>query len=205
MKAYWLLKNDYSLPLLKIHLHKQIPFGAGLGGGSSDGAFMLQMLNKWFELNISEEKMLGYAAFLGSDCPFFILNKPVFATGRGEVMNIIDLRLNDLSLLLVKPPYEVSTANAFRFVNPKKSDISLPELMKLPVRNWKDKVLNQFEQSVFQQFPGIERLIQIMYERGAEYASMSGSGSSVFGLFKDLPADLSDIFPPDHLTYSQHL
>lgn len=204
MKAYRLIKDEYQIPALKIHLHKQIPFGAGLGGGSSDAAFMLLMLNRWFELNISEQKLLEYAAILGSDCPFFILNKPVYATGRGELMNIIDLRLNGLSLLIIKPPYEVSTASAFRFVIPEKSNISLPELIKLPVKNWKDIVVNQFESSVFQQLPEIGKLVRTLYEQGAEYASMSGSGSSVFGLFKKLPANLSNIFPSDHLTYSQH-
>lgn len=204
MKAYRLIKDEYQIPPLKIHLHKQIPFGAGLGGGSSDAAFMLLMLNKWFELNIPEQKLLAYAAVLGSDCPFFILNKPVYATGRGELMNIIDLKLNGLSLLIVKPPYEVSTANAFRFVNPQKSEISLPELMEQPVENWKNRVVNQFESSVFQQLPSIGQLVRTLYEQGAEYASMSGSGSSVFGLFKKLPANLNNIFPPDHLTYSQH-
>lgn len=204
MKAYRLIKDEYQIPPLKIHLHKQIPFGAGLGGGSSDAAFMLLMLNKWFELNISEQKLVEYAAILGSDCPFFILNKPVYATGRGELMNIIDLKLNGLSLLIIKPPYEVSTASAFRFVNPQKPEISLPELMEQPVENWKNRVINQFESSVFQQLPSIGRLVQTLYEQGAVYASMSGSGSSVFGLFKNLPANLSNIFPPDHLTYSQH-
>ena len=204
MKAYRLIKNEYQIPALKIHLHKQIPFGAGLGGGSSDAAFMLMMLNKWFQLNISEQKLVEYAALLGSDCPFFILNKPVYATGRGELMNIIDLKLNGLSLLLIKPPCEVSTANAFRSVHPKKADISLPELMKLPVNNWRNQVVNQFEQSVFQQLPEIGKLVSTLYELGAEHASMSGSGSSVFGLFKNLPANPSKIFPPDHLTYSQH-
>lgn len=204
MKAYRLIKDEYQIPPLKIHLHKQIPFGAGLGGGSSDAAFMLLMLNKWFELNIPEQKLLAYAAVLGSDCPFFILNKPVYATGRGELMNIIDLKLNGLSLLIIKPPYEVSTANAFRFVNPQKSEISLPELMEQPVENWKNRVVNQFESSVFQQLPSIGQLVRTLYEQGAEYASMSGSGSSVFGLFKKLPANLNNIFPPDHLTYSQH-
>jgi 4-diphosphocytidyl-2-C-methyl-D-erythritol kinase len=205
MKAYRLIKNEYQIPALKIHLHKQIPFGAGLGGGSSDAVFMLLMLNRWFELNIPEQKLLEYAAILGSDCPFFILNKPVYATGRGEIMNIIDLKLNGLSLLIIKPPYEVSTANAFRFVNPQKSDVSFPELMKQPVANWRNLVVNQFESSVFQQFPAIKQLIHILYEQGAEYASMSGSGSSVFGLFKELPANLTNIIPPDHLTFSQHV
>jgi 4-diphosphocytidyl-2-C-methyl-D-erythritol kinase len=205
MKAYRLLKDDYQLPALKIHLHKQIPFGAGLGGGSADAAFMLIMLNKYFELNISEEKLVAYSAILGSDCPFFILNKPVFATGRGELMNIIDLRLNGLFLFIVKPPVEVSTAKAFQFVVPKKSEFSLTELIKLPVSQWKDKISNQFETSVFQQYPEIEMLVKTVYANGAEYASMSGSGSCVFGIFRKPLQNLQRIFPSNHLTYQQHL
>lgn len=205
MKAYRLIKGEYQIPPLKIHLHKQIPFGAGLGGGSSDGAFMLMMLNKWFDLSISEDKLLHYAASLGSDCPFFILNKPVYATGRGEIMNIIDLKFNGLSLLLVKPPIEVSTAKAFQFIVPEKPKVSLHELIQLPIENWKRKIENQFESSVIQQFPDIKVLIQTMYDHGATYASMSGSGSCVFGLFKNLPFDFRGIFPATHLTFSQPL
>jgi 4-diphosphocytidyl-2-C-methyl-D-erythritol kinase len=205
MKAYRLLQKDFLLPPLKIHLHKQIPFGAGLGGGSSDGAFMLKMLNKTFDLNLSEEKLIDYAAILGSDCPFFILNKPVFASGRGESMNIINISLNGWYVFLVKPPIEVSTAKAFQFIKPQKTSASLPESLQLPVQNWKYSVVNQFESSVFQQFPEIGHVRQKLYELGAEYASMSGSGSSVFGIFRQIPEGIEKQFPAPFLTFSKRL
>ncbi len=205
MKAYRLLQKDYLLPPLNIHLHKQIPFGAGLGGGSSDGAFMLKMLNKTFHLNLSDEKLVEYAAVLGSDCPFFIVNKPVFATGRGENMNIINLALNDWFILLVKPPIEVSTAKAFQFVKPQKTVTSLPENLQMPVQDWKSTVINQFESSVFQQFPEIGEIRRKLYELGAEYASMSGSGSSVFGIFRQIPEGIEKLFPAPFLTFSKRL
>lgn len=203
IKAYRLLQKDFGLPALKIHLHKTIPSGAGLGGGSSDAAFMIRLLNKTFDLKLSEDQLLELAAVLGSDCPFFIMNKPVYATGRGELMNIIDLTLNGRFILLVKPPIEVSTAKAFQFVVPKKSGVSLPELLKLPIAEWKDKVTNQFEQSVFQQYPEVGDIKQKLYKLGAEYTSMSGSGSCVFGLFSELPPLWESQFPADYLTYSQ--
>ncbi|MDP2337328.1 MAG: 4-(cytidine 5'-diphospho)-2-C-methyl-D-erythritol kinase [Bacteroidota bacterium] len=203
MKAYRLLQKDFRLPVLKIHLHKLIPFGAGLGGGSSDGAFMLRLLNKTFNLNIFEGKLLEYAAVLGSDCPFFILNKPVYATGRGEIMQSVDVQLNGMFILLIKPPVEVSTAKAFQYISPKKSSVSLTELLRLPVQEWKTHVVNQFEPSVFQQYPEIKTVRDQLYNLGAVYASMSGSGSCVFGLFKELPTNWKDQFPDDYLTYSQ--
>jgi len=203
MKAYHLLLKDFKLPPLKIHLHKEIPFGAGLGGGSSDAAFMLRLLNKTFDLHLSEEKLLEYSAVLGSDCPFFILNKPVFATGKGEIMNIINLNLNGIFLLLVKPPVEVSTAKAFQFVVPEKSKISLFQISDLPVQDWKHNVVNQFEQSVFQQYPEIGAIKLQLYSMGAVYASMSGSGSCVFGLFRELPTNWESKFPSDYLTFKQ--
>jgi len=205
MKAYSLLRNDFDLPALKIHLHKQIPFGAGLGGGSADGAFMLQMLNKSFHLNLSTEKLLQYAAVLGSDCPFFILNKPVFATGRGEVMHEINLNVKGLYLLLVKPPVEVSTARAFQNVVPQMPMVSLSELINLPVPDWKNSIVNQFESSVFPQYPEIANIKTQLYDLGAVYASMSGSGSSVFGLFNELPASFLKQFPASFLTFSQQI
>lgn len=205
MKAYRLLQKDFSLPSLKIHLHKEIPFGAGLGGGSSDGAFMLSMLNKCFELNLSEEKLEQYAAQLGSDCPFFIRNKPVFASGRGEIMEPIQLALNGMLILLVKPPVEVATGKAFQLVVPENPAISLKTLIKLPVQEWKYKIANQFELSVFQQYPEISEIKQRMYESGAVYASMSGSGSCVFGLFQELPVLWKSLFPAPFLTFSQKL
>ncbi|MBA4408443.1 MAG: 4-(cytidine 5'-diphospho)-2-C-methyl-D-erythritol kinase [Odoribacter sp.] len=204
-KAYRLLQNDYELPELKIHLHKQIPFGAGLGGGSSDGAFMLRMLNKTFNLGLAEEILLKYAAILGSDCPFFILNKPVYATGRGEIMVETDVCLNGMFILLVKPPIEVSTAKAFQFVVPQKSTISLPELLRFPVQEWKGKVVNQFEQPVFQQYPELGGIMEKLYDLGAVYASMSGSGSCVYGLFNELPVSYKNLFPAPFLTFSQKI
>jgi 4-diphosphocytidyl-2-C-methyl-D-erythritol kinase len=203
VKAYRLLRQEFNLPSLKIHLHKNIPFGAGLGGGSSDAAFMLRMLNRTYDLNLSEEELIGYAAKLGSDCPFFILNKPVFASGKGEIMNIINMTLNGHFLLLVKPPFEVSTAKAFQNIVPKKSEYSLTDLLSLPVSDWKEYVVNQFEGSVFQQYPEIKSVKDTLYDLGAIYASMSGSGSCVFGIFDELPANYPNLFPAPFLTFSQ--
>lgn len=203
VKAYRLLKRDFQIPELNIHLHKQIPFGAGLGGGSSDAAFMLRMLDKAFYLALPDEKLMAYASVLGSDCPFFIRNKPVYATGRGEIMQETTVSLNGMFILLVKPPVEVSTAKAFQRIVPEKSGISLPELLRLPVQEWKNKVVNQFESSVFPQYPEIEALKQNLYDSGAIYASMSGSGSCVFGLFQDDPNPDERLFPAPYLTFKQ--
>ena len=205
MKAYRMLQKDFGLPSLKIHLHKEIPFGAGLGGGSSDGAFMLSMLNKWFELSLSEDELEQYAAKLGSDCPFFIRNKPVFASGRGEIMEPVQLALNGMFILLVKPPIDVATGKAFQLVVPQKPAISLKTLIQLPVQEWKYKIINQFEPSVFQQYPEISKIKQRLYDLGAVYASMSGSGSCVYGLFQELPDGWKSLFSPPFLTFSQKL
>ena len=199
VKAYRLLQKDFDLPVLKIHLHKQIPFGAGLGGGSSDAAFMLKLLNKSFNLGLIENELLNYAAVLGSDCPFFILNKPVYATGRGELLQATTVSLNGMFILLVKPPVEVSTAKAFQYVVPKKSVVSLPELLSLPVQEWNGKVINQFEESVFEQYPELEEVKKKLYDLGAVYASMSGSGSCIFGLFNEIPEQYEDLFPAPFL------
>lgn len=205
MKAYRLLQSHFNLPPLKIHLHKQIPFGAGLGGGSSDAAFMLSMLDRYFGLNLSREELEIYAARLGSDCAFFIRNSPVFASGKGEIMEPIQLALNDWFILLVKPPIEVSTPKAFQLVVPQKPVNSLKAMVQLPVQEWKGKVVNQFESSVFQLYPEIGELKQRLYDLGASYASMSGSGSCVFGLFQQLPLELETLFPASFLTFSQQL
>jgi len=205
VKAYRLLQKDFDLPELKIHLHKQIPFGAGLGGGSSDGAFMIKLLNKSFNLGLDEEKLLKYAVVLGSDCPFFILNKPVYAKGRGEIMQETTVSLNGMFILLVKPPVEVSTAKAFQWVTPKKSSVSLPELLSLPVQEWNGKVVNQFEPSVFQQYPELEEVKKKLYDLGAVYASMSGSGSCIFGLFNELPKQYKSLFPASFLVFGQRI
>jgi len=205
MKAYNLLRKDFDLPALKIHLHKQIPFGAGLGGGSADGAFMLRMLNNTFNLDISQDKLFEYAAVLGSDCPFFILNKSAFATGTGNIMNEINLNVKGLYLLLVKPPVEVSTVKAFQNIIPQKPTVSLSELINLPVQDWKNNIVNQFESSVFPQYPAISDIKTQLYNMGAVYASMSGSGSCVFGLFNELQASIETLFPASFLTFSQKI
>ncbi|MBC8005617.1 MAG: 4-(cytidine 5'-diphospho)-2-C-methyl-D-erythritol kinase [Verrucomicrobia bacterium] len=205
MKAYRLLQKDYSLPALKIHLHKEIPFGAGLGGGSSDGAFMLSMLNRHFALNLSQAVLESYAAMLGSDCAFFIRNSPVFASGRGEIMEPVQLSLNNWFILIVKPPVAVPTAKAFQWIVPAKPRNSLKILIQQPVAEWRDSIANQFESSVFQAYPEIGELKNQLYDLGATYASMSGSGSCVFGLFQELPQGYERLFPLPFLTFSQKL
>lgn len=205
MKAYRMLQHDFNLPALKIHLHKVIPFGAGLGGGSSDGAFMLSMLNKEFALNLSGSDLEAYAARLGSDCPFFIRNTPVFACGRGEIMEPVNLSLNNWFILIIKPPVEVPTAKAFQWIVPKRPEHSLKSLVELPVEQWKESIVNQFESSVFQLYPEIKEVKDKLYDLGAAYASMSGSGSCVFGLFSELPNNWKTSFPAQYLTFSQHL
>lgn len=205
MKAYRLLKNDFDIPALKIHLHKEIPFGAGLGGGSADGAFMLLMLNKELGLNLSGEELESYAAKLGSDCPFFIRNTPVFASGRGEIMEPIEVSLNNWFILIIKPPVEVPTSKAFQWIVPARPEESLKNLVRLPVHQWKDRIINQFEASVFQLFPEIQEIKDKLYKLGAAYASMSGSGSCIFGLFETLPDNWESLFPAPCLTFSQKL
>jgi len=193
MKAYNLLKKDFSLPALSIYLQKNIPFGAGLGGGSADAAFMLVMLNNSFKLQLSDLQLEGYAAQLGSDCPFFIRNKPVFASGRGEVLEEINMSLKGKYLLLVKPDIYVSTKDAYAGCKTGHPDIGLKSIASMPVEQWKDVMQNDFEHSVFQQFPTIARIKDKLYQAGAIYASMSGSGSSVFGIFSE-PQDLKSCF-----------
>ncbi|WP_439184130.1 4-(cytidine 5'-diphospho)-2-C-methyl-D-erythritol kinase [Carboxylicivirga taeanensis] len=187
IKAFELLKKDYDLPPLKIHLHKMVPFGAGLGGGSADGAFMLTLLNKEFKLGIDESRLVTIAAQLGADCPFFIKNTPAFATGIGDMLHPIQLDLTGYYIALIKPPVHVSTPEAYRGVSARPSTAALSELVRLPIEQWKHHIKNDFEPSVFTKYPEIGKLKMALYEAGASYASMSGSGSSVFGLFKDEP------------------
>lgn len=192
LKAYHLLKKDFpQLPPVQIHLHKAIPIGAGLGGGSADAAFTLKLLNDKFHLNISTEQLIQYALQLGSDCPFFINNEPCFATGRGEIMGAIKLTLKGWYLLLINPGIHINTGWAFtELANQKKQPVSSPlkELILQPVENWKDIIINDFEAPVFEKYPEIEQIKQTLYNTGAAYASMSGSGSTVYGLFKNQPS-----------------
>ena len=183
VKAYRLLAEDNRLPAVQIHLHKIITYGAGLGGGSSDAAFMLKALNTYFDLQLSEERLLDYATRLGSDCSFFIRNQPVFASGKGEILQETDLSLKGYRIVLVKPDFGVSTPEAYAGIQIRPAAFDLRSLYHLPIAEWKEKVNNDFEQTVFRKYPFLADLKQALYEEGAEYAAMTGSGSAVYGLF----------------------
>jgi len=185
IKAYQLLKKDFSqLPAVKMHLHKNIPSGAGLGGGSADAAFTLMLCNQKFDLGLSGEKLIEYALQLGSDCPFFIVNKPCFASGRGEYLETIDLNLAAYKFLIVNPRIHISTTEAFSFISPQQPSKPVKEIMLQPIETWKDELKNDFEEPVFKKHPAIKKIKEKLYEAGAVYSSMSGSGSTVYGIFK---------------------
>jgi len=184
LKAFELLRSDFpQLPPVSIHLLKNIPIGAGLGGGSADAAFMLQLLNQKFQLGLTEAVLVDYAAQLGSDCPFFIINRPCYATGRGEIMETISLDLSAYSFLLVHPGIHINTGWAFKQLTPGTPAYSLRDVIQTPVELWKDVLTNDFEIPVFQAHPVLGNIKEQMYSSGAVYAAMSGSGSAVFGLF----------------------
>jgi 4-diphosphocytidyl-2-C-methyl-D-erythritol kinase len=171
------------IPALDIYLHKIIPMGAGLGGGSADGAFMLQLLNDYCRLSLSKEELISLALQLGSDCPFFIYNKPQFASGRGELMNDIAISLDGYSIQLICPNVHVPTGMAFSLIQPKPAAYNLRELHNLPIAEWKSNISNDFEQPVFQLHPALAGIKRQLYEQGAVYAAMSGSGSAIYGIF----------------------
>ena len=186
MKAYRSLEKDYNLPPVDIYLHKNIPDGAGLGGGSSDAANVLLILNEMFNLNISQQDLAERAARLGADCAFFIYNTPMMATGIGDILQPINVALNGKALLLVKPNVSVPTAEAYSKVTPKKSEHDLTDLMSTPIETWRNTLKNDFEPSVFSTHPELAEIKSKIYDSGAIYASMSGSGSSIFGIFDNV-------------------
>lgn len=184
-KAYQMLKKDFpGLSSVKIHLHKNIPTGAGLGGGSADGAFALNLLNKIFELNLSTHQLINYALQLGSDCPFFIYNTPCLASGRGEIIEKINLDLSAYKIIIINPGIHISTGWAFMQLIPALSAKNMKDVIHQPISTWKDELKNDFEEPVFKQYPEIKSIKDELYKKGAIYASMSGSGSSVYGIFK---------------------
>lgn len=183
LKAYQLLKKDYDLPPVHIHLLKVIPIGAGLGGGSSDAAFSLKLLNEKFELQLSDEDLINYARKLGSDCAFFIKNKPVFAHHKGDEFESVDLDLSDYEIKIEYPNIHIGTSEAYTGVVPKISKYDLRKLSVDDIKNWKTYVKNDFEDSIFPNHSTIEKLKEKFYFNGALYASMTGSGSAVFGIF----------------------
>lgn len=182
-EAYQLIKNDFDISGVKIHLHKVIPIGAGLGGGSADAAFTLKVLNELFELNLTDEGLIEYAQKLGSDCAFFIKNKPVYAYHKGDEFDEIELDLSAYQIKIEYPNIHISTAEAYRGVVVHPSHQNIKELVAEPIANWKNVLKNDFEQSVFPNHPAIEELKAKMYRDGAKFSSMTGSGSAVFGIF----------------------
>lgn len=185
-KAYELLQNDYpdKISPIDIFLHKAIPMGGGMGGGSADAACMLKLMNDFFDLKIGQDKLLAYALLLGSDCPFFIINKPCYATGRGEMLQAISLDLAAYQIKIVNSNIHISTANAFKLLTPKPATFDLKKINTIPLSAWRNIIVNDFEESVFNIYPELKKIKDDLYESGALYASMSGSGSSVYGIFK---------------------
>lgn len=198
VKAWHLLQKDFpELPQVDIHLHKHIPIGAGLGGGSADAAFMLLHLNNRFQLGLSQEQLVDYAAILGSDCPFFINNQPCYATGRGEIMVPVELDLSAYTFVLVFPGIHVNTGWAFKQLTPKEPAISLKEVIKTPVDTWKGVMQNDFEAPIFSAHPELAAIKEALYAQGAVYATMSGSGSAMVGIFPK-----GAIFRSDYKTFT---
>jgi 4-diphosphocytidyl-2-C-methyl-D-erythritol kinase len=183
LKAYQLIKKDFDIPSVHIRLHKVVPIGAGLGGGSSDAAFTLKMLNEMFELKQTDEQLEEYAKKLGSDCAFFIKNKPKYCFHKGDEFEDIELDLSMYNFVIVYPNIHISTPVAYAGVKPEPSKTNLKTLIKNPVVSWKSTIKNDFEKSIFNNFDEISSIKEKMYQSGAVYASMSGSGSSVFGIF----------------------
>ncbi len=195
VRAYRLLAADYTLPSVDIYLHKHIPTGAGLGGGSADASFMLRLLNEMFALGISTDKLEAYAAQLGADCPFFITGRPVYATGIGNEFHSIDLDLSGWHLVVVKPDVFVSTKEAYSMVRPAKPEVTLDQKIALPLDEWKESISNDFEEGIFALHPELNDIKAKLYALGARYAAMSGSGSALFGLFEQPLADVEEHFP----------
>ena len=185
VKAYLLLREKYQLPPVDIHLYKHIPTGAGLGGGSADGAFMIKLLNEKFQIGLTVQEMEEYAARIGADCAFFVRNQPVFATGIGNIFEPVTCTLADYRLVLVKPQNAISTSEAYSRVK---------EIIRQPVETWKDELRNDFEESVFALYPEIAAIKDKMYDLGAVYASMTGSGSAVYGIFRERIENIDAIF-----------
>lgn len=191
IRAYKLLQKNFDLPAVKMHLHKTIPMGAGLGGGSADGAFALKLINEKLELNIATQQLINYALQLGSDCPFFISNKTCFATSRGEILEPISLDLSAYQIVIINPQIHISTAWAFSKITPQKPTKSIKEIIEQPLTSWKNELHNDFEASVLAEQPAVRYIKDTLYNYGAVYASLTGTGSTVFGIFSKLfqPSD----------------
>jgi 4-diphosphocytidyl-2-C-methyl-D-erythritol kinase len=186
-KACQLIKQTKTLPAIDVYLHKTLPMGAGLGGGSADAAFFINLLNEQFALNFSETERIDIAKQLGSDCAFFIKNKPVFASQKGDVFTDIELDLSHFYIAIVYPNVHSNTKEAYSLVKPQQPNKSLLDVIKQPISTWKIDLINDFEKSIFNLYPIVEKTKNDLYNLGAVYACMSGSGSAVFGLFETEP------------------
>lgn len=197
VKAYHILAADYQLPRIHTHLYKHIPSQAGLGGGSSDAAFMIRLLDERFRLNIGNPEMERYAARLGADCAFFIEAEPAYAEGIGDVLMPADGpdgNLHEYYLCVVKPDVAVSTKEAYSAITPKKPAKSCRDIVRQPIETWKEELVNDFEESIFKIHPELAAIKQKLYDQGAVYASMSGSGSALYGIFKEEPKGIEEQF-----------
>ena len=205
VRAYQLLKGDFpTLPRIHTHLWKGIPTQAGMGGGSSDCAYMIRLLNDLFALGLSDEQMIGFAARLGADCPFFIVSRPCYAEGIGERLQPVSLDLSGWHIGIVRPDIPVPTKEAFSRIRPHYPAKNCREVVLQPVDTWKNDLVNDFEESVFALHPEIGQVKEQLYNMGATYAAMSGSGSALFGLFQERPDMLRQTFP-DMFTFVAQL
>jgi 4-diphosphocytidyl-2-C-methyl-D-erythritol kinase len=202
IKACQLLKKDFpQISAIKMHLHKTVPTGAGLGGGSADAAFTLSLLNKKFQLNISADQLINYALQLGSDCPFFLINKPCYAQGRGEVLEKINLDLSQYQLLIVNPKIDISTRWAFSKIEPAMRETSIKQIVQQPIESWNEQLMNDFERPLMKYYPILKSIKEELLIQGALFAGMSGSGSTLFGIFHETKKIDTNIFPPEYLIW----
>lgn len=202
-KALKSLKEKYDFPATKMHLHKVIPMGAGLGGGSSNASFVLKAANELYNLSLDNEQLETIAAQLGSDCPFFIENTPMIAKGRGEILSKLNLSLKEYFLVLVHPAIHISTPKAYSMISPSTPEQTLLDRISQPIEKWKDIIKNDFEAPLFKEFPQLKLIKEKLYESGAIYAAMTGSGSALYGIFRD-KVDLANEFK-DYFVFQEWL
>jgi 4-diphosphocytidyl-2-C-methyl-D-erythritol kinase len=205
VKIYQAMAKEFRLPPVQMHLHKNIPIGAGLGGGSADAAFTIKTLNKLFALNLSDETMEEYVRPLGSDCAFFIKNKPVFAYDKGDHFEEINMNLNGKVIVIVYPGFHISTKEAYNGIKPQKPAAPIKEILLSDKKVWKDQLKNDFEIEIFKTYPQLHKIKDTLYALGAFYASMSGSGSAIYGIFENKETISSGIFPPEYRVISATL
>ena len=204
LKAYHAIKDAYDIPPVQIHLHKAIPMGAGLGGGSSDAAHVLTALNEMFELSLTAPELQAMASSLGSDCPFFFYHTPALVTGTGNHLAPMELDLPSVFLMVVTPPIHINTAQAYQMLTPKPPQSELRISLSGDIASWSKSVINDFEQPLFKKYPKLDQVKNLLKTQGAIYASLSGSGSSVFGIFEEEP-QADSWFGQDHLVWVQEL